>query len=157
MLFQSCSTKSKKEGYYFQDFEDIPLWLDSQQLAYEYSRSGSYSTKMDEVNNYSLCFKMPVGEILKQGFTKAEITAWVALSVPAAKCTFITSIESNEKAVVWNGIPFSKVTKTSREWRELKTTVDFKEDQKELMFKVYGLSDNKERGYMDDISIQFLK
>ncbi len=159
LMIISCG-KPQKEGYYFQDFENISQWFAegaTPQITNEIARSGEFCTKMDSLNPYSQSFAKKMSEIKAKGYKKVKVKVWGAISNTSARCKLVVSVNINDQVLFWNGIPFNQFVSKPNTWGLITTEVDLEKYPGDGHFKAYAIIDGKEKAYMDDVEIQFSK
>ena len=158
-ILVSCKgNRTPQNGYYFQDFENVPQWFsETPQLTNEIAKSGEFCTKMDASNTYSQCFVKKMADIKAKGYKKIKVKVWGALSNTSARCKLIVSINTDVKVYFWNGVQYNDYISKPNTWGLVTMETDLDKYPGEGELKVYSRIDGKEKAYMDDVEIQFSK
>lgn len=157
ILFSGCRKSSVDKGVYFQNFDDIKMWIrDPQNITDEKARSGKYSTKADANNEYSQTFEMDFAYAQSKGYKKMKVSAWCFLTTTNAKAGLVASVEAPEKTLRYNAAAFEEYLNAPKEWGKIMTEVNLPDSAPaNSKIKVYCWSPNKQKVFMDDVEIQF--
>lgn len=99
------------------DFESIYGWLPEPQnptLTTEKAHSGKYSIKVDNVYDFSMTYRTPLGRLHNSRIKKIKIEAWAfvpSAKTPVALITVIDPAEASDKSLLWESLDLNVAVK----------------------------------------------
>lgn len=100
------------------NFDTLAGWLPEAQsatLSRAKAHSGRYSLMVDGGHEYSLSYRMPLGQLHETRMQKLKVTAWAFVPSPAAQASLVMVISSPdpaiEKPLLWEALNLSAGTK----------------------------------------------
>ncbi|CAN5370976.1 hypothetical protein BH11BAC2_BH11BAC2_10660 [soil metagenome] len=156
ILLSACSG-SGYENKINQNFDNINDWYkEVPTLTNEQAHSGKISTFMDSTHEFSSTYEVNYEEIKKKGFTHVKVSAWGMVPDVNAKANLVISVNSPEGNRAYSAIAYSKYIFKINEWTEITNELELPEvKEKGAVLKVYGWVTNKQKSYMDDVTIEF--
>ena len=158
-LSWSCSrNKNLKEGYYFEDFDNLHFWNHEARVTREHAHSGDYAAFTDSSHEFSQTFEMGYHYARSKGFKSVTVNAWCHKSSSNAKGGLVTSVESAEKKSEFILADISQLVKKADHWEKVSTDFTLPDwAPEDARIKVYLWSPEKNKLFVDDIEIEFKK
>jgi hypothetical protein len=159
-LISSCKNKSKsvRDGYYFQDFDNLKMWDASAIVTKTQAHSGFYSTYTDSLHEYSQTFEMDYGDAKSKGYNTLTVEGWCMNTLDNTNANLVVTIGPADKNVVYNSISLAEVLPKSNTWNKVAINVGFPGDVPEnSKIKIYLYAPSRQLAYLDDVEVQFAK
>jgi hypothetical protein len=160
-LLASCGDKyvTADEGVYFQDFDNVKMWArDQWNLSTEQKHSGDYAAFTDSTHEYSQTFEMGYSYAKSKGYKAIKVSAWIFSDAPDVKAGLVTSVESSAGSSAYESADFKNFIQAPKEWTRLTTFFKLPENAPDdAKIKVYVWAPKRQKSFMDDIELKFVK
>lgn len=156
--FCSCQRKSSDHGYFYQDFDNLKCWAPNSKVTREFSHSGSFSSYTDSVNEFSETFVMDLDYARGKKYRRAQITAWCFKPVANTNANLVASVENKDGQITYSSCAFATDLEVPNTWINLVLFLDLPKNAREgTQIKIFLHSAEKEKAFIDDVVIQFIK
>lgn len=155
LLIFSCGSKEFNEGVFNYSFDELQPYVEDGSLSMSNARSGKFSIKIDEANQYGITFKSKFGLLKKSGIKNIHISAWIRADEMLSTGNLVCAINQNDKTVLWNAIDFSTFIAKPKEWSKISGHFDiskFNKPDNELV--IYPMFKGKGTVWVDDLEIK---
>jgi hypothetical protein len=158
--FASCRYyPSADDAIFYQDFDNLYWWGGHPvTLTDEKAHSGRFSTFADPSQNYSQTFIMDLSYAKAHAYKIMNVSGWVYVTEKPCKASFVASVESEGKTVLYQAAEVDKQVAVAGKWERLMVAFPVSEiTEKNGLIKVYLWSECSKRIYLDDVTIKFIK
>ena len=117
--------------------------------------SGTLSSRVDSVNQYSVGYKDFVKNFKVENVSKIRYSAWVLVETVPSSVSLVGALgDGVNKPIAWVGIEVRDKIKNPNEWVRIEGEISVPEEYAEnIKFNTYLFSPNKEVAYVDDFEI----
>lgn len=155
----SCSNeKTVDNGYYFENFDNLKYWGYGEKISNETAHSKPYAAYTDSQNEFSLTFKMEGAVVKSKGYKHVNISAWCYKLTGNSTAGLIVSVEGAEKKFVRQTFDLATQLEKTNTWEFISTVVDLPDENSgDYSIAVYLWSPQKEKAFLDDVTLEFIK
>lgn len=150
------SPKNADSGFFFQDFDNLKMWTHEQTVTGEKAHSGSFSTFTDSMHEYSQTFEMELDYAKSKGYKSVTITAWCYMENKDAKVSVVGSIESAAGSSAYESADLRSFLTKPNTWGQVTKFLKLPDvPTPGSRIKVYMWAPEKNKAFMDDVTIKF--
>lgn len=122
------------------------------------AHSGKYSAYTDEAHEFSQTFEMSYDFAKLRGYKSMIVTTWCMMNDIDCQSAFVTSIESPGQTLLYKSHELKKFLNMPLAWGKYSTYIKLPDTAPEKTnIKVYLWSPEKQKAWMDDVTIKFNK
>ncbi|UOQ98178.1 carbohydrate binding domain-containing protein [Hymenobacter sp. 5317J-9] len=126
LCLAGCGGKTEKDPNTLveTDFETLAGWIPEPQsgtLTTEKAHSGRYAIKVDGNHDYSLTYKVPMGELHDTRVKKIKVSAWTFVSAADAQAALVAAVGNPadpNKPLLWDATDLNH-SHTPGKWVEI--------------------------------------
>jgi hypothetical protein len=144
------------------NFETLEHWLPgdlASTLTHEQAHSGRTALKVDDMHEYSLTYKKPLGYFQLPRPARLRVSAWVLLPDAQAAATLVTTVtdpaNSAAKPLFWEGLKLREAVHSYGKWTKVSQVVTLPTDLQDTHMLTFYLwhTGPSPAVYLDDLEV----